>query len=189
MIGTCAFGIECNSLKDPNAIFRRMGKKVFEQPKLGTFGRICAASMPALAKKLGLKAHHADVTEFFMNAVKETVTYREQNHVKRNDFMDLLINLKNNPGSGEHGGLTIEQIAAQAFVFFLAGFETSSTTLTYCLYELAFEHNKNIQDKARNEIFSVLSKYNGELTYDAINEMGYIEQIINGMYFSVSLFV
>lgn len=183
VIGTCAFGIECNSLKDPNATFRQMGKKVFDQPKLGSIGRIIVASFPALARMLGMRAHHKDVTDFFLNAVKETVAYREQNNIKRNDFMDLLINLKNNPATSEHGGLTIEEIAAQAFVFFLAGFETSSTTLTYCLYELGLEHNKHIQDKARNEIFTVLSKYNGELTYDAINEMVYIEQIINGLYF------
>lgn len=183
VIGTCAFGIECNSLKVPNAMFRQMGKKVFDQPKLGPVGRIIIAIFPTIAKKLGMRLHHEDVTDFFMNAVKETVDYREKNNVKRKDFMDLLINLKNNPADSEHGGLTIEEIAAQAFVFFLAGFETSSTTLTYCLYELALEHNKPIQDKARNEISTVLSKYNGELTYDAINEMIYVEQIINGLYF------
>lgn len=182
VIGTCAFGIECNSLKDPNAIFRQMGKKVFEQPKLGTLGRIIVTTLPGLAKKLGIRLHHKDVTDFFLNAVKETVAYREQNNVKRNDFMDLLINLKNNPATSEDVGLTIEEIAAQAFVFFLAGFETSSTTLTYCLYELALEHNKHIQDKARNEILTVLLKYNGELTYDAINEMIYVEQIIKGLF-------
>ncbi|XP_023159272.1 probable cytochrome P450 6a14, partial [Ceratitis capitata] len=47
-------------------------------------------------------------------------------------------------------GLTLLQMAAQAFVFFAAGFHTSSTTMSFCLYELAM--NQAIQDKLREEI-------------------------------------
>lgn len=36
-----------------------------------------------------------DVSDFFLNIVKETMEFRELNNVKRNDFMDLLIQLKN----------------------------------------------------------------------------------------------
>jgi hypothetical protein len=36
-----------------------------------------------------------DVTKYFMNMVRDTVEYRENNKVKRNDFMQLLIQLKN----------------------------------------------------------------------------------------------
>ena len=74
--------------------------------------------------------------------------------------------------------VTMDVIAAQAFVFFVAGFETSSTTMTFCLYELAC--NPDIQTRLRKEIDSVLSKYNGEMTYEAIHEIAYLDKVING---------
>lgn len=183
IIGTCAFGIECNSLKDPDAKFRQMGKKVFEVRKNTVFERVLVQLSQSLARRLHVITHHRDVTSFFLNSVRETVSYREKYNVQRNDFMNLLMQLKNEGHLGDEptkqvGRLTINEIAAEAYVFFLAGFETSSTTLTYCLHELAV--NQEIQNRAREEIDSVLLKYDGQLTYEAIHEMVYVERIING---------
>lgn len=119
IIGTCAFGIECNSMIDPDAKFRQMGRKVFEQPKMSAIERLLAVMCPSFAKKIGIYSHHRDVTTFFLNAVKETIAYREANNIQRNDFMSLLIGLKNS--EKEEDQLTIHEIAAQAFVFFMAG--------------------------------------------------------------------
>lgn len=69
--------------------------------------------------------------------------------------------------------------AAQAFSFFMAGYETSATTGSNCIYELA--QNQDIQDKLRNEIDEIIKKHNG-LSYDAINEMTYLHKVINGSY-------
>ena len=74
----------------------------------------------------------------------------------------------------------MDVIAAQAFVFFIAGFETSSTTMTFCLYEMAC--NPDIQSRLREEIDAVLSKYDGKITYEAINEIDYLDKVINGEY-------
>lgn len=127
IIGTCAFGIECNSLEDKTAKFLEMGLKVFQQPRNSFIKQLIAVTYPNFARKLGIKTTRDDVSEFFMKVVRDVVEYREKNNVKRNDFMDLLLQLKNdgelkddNETSNKLGRLTIEEIAAQVFVFFLA---------------------------------------------------------------------
>lgn len=74
--------------------------------------------------------------------------------------------------------LTMNEIAAQAFVFFIAGFETSSSTLSFLMYEMSL--HQDIQNKLRKEIRTVLKKYNGQITYEAINEMTYMDKVIDG---------
>jgi cytochrome P450 family 6 len=95
-----------------------MGLKVFQQPRNSFIKQLIAITYPNLARKLGVKIVREDVAEFFMKIVKDVVEYREKNGVKRNDFMDLLLQLKNEGVHDER--MTIEEIAAQVFVFFLA---------------------------------------------------------------------
>jgi cytochrome P450 family 6 len=72
----------------------------------------------------------------------------------------------------------MNSLAAQAFVFFIGGFETSSTTMTFCLYELSV--NPDIQERLRAEIDSVLQKHDGKVSYEAIQEMNYLDKVVSG---------
>lgn len=190
VIGTCAFGIECNSLRNPDSLFREMGRRTFEMSALEQIRLMFTANFRDISRKMGLKFTKDDVTEFFMSAVKDTVEYREKNNVQRNDFINLLIQIKNSnemngAGKGEIGDtLTVEEMAAQCFVFFLGGFETSSTVMTFCLYELAL--NTTLQEKTREEIKKVLAKHDDKITYDATMETSYLDQVINGKPFAHS---
>jgi cytochrome P450 family 6 len=69
-------------------------------------------------------------------------------------------------------------IAAQAFVFFIAGFETSSNTMAFCLYELAM--HPDMQERVRADIDTVLQKHGGEITYEAITDMEYLDKVVSG---------
>ena len=69
-------------------------------------------------------------------------------------------------------------LAAQACVFFLAGFETSSTTMAFCMYEMAI--NPDIQEVLRNEIDTVLKKHDGNISYEAIQDMTYLDKVVAG---------
>ena len=67
---------------------------------------------------------------------------------------------------------------AQALTFLLAGFETSANTLSFALYELAL--HPEIQQSLRAEILQVLSKHDGKLTYDGIQDMSYLDRVVSG---------
>jgi cytochrome P450 family 6 len=44
-----------------------------------------------------LKVHYLDprISKYFLSLFEETVNYRERNNITRNDFMQLLIQIKN----------------------------------------------------------------------------------------------
>jgi hypothetical protein len=67
---------------------------------------------------------------------------------------------------------------AQAFIFLLAGYETSAGTLSFALYELAL--HPEIQQSVRAEILQGLSEQNGKLTYDSVQGMSYLDRVVSG---------
>jgi cytochrome P450 family 6 len=51
--------------------------------------------------------------------------------------------------------------------------------MSLALYELAYR--PEIQDRLRREIDEVLKKHDGVITYNAIHEMSYLDQVVNGI--------
>lgn len=177
IIGDVAFGLKCNSFEDPTNEFRRMGTLSFKRTIYRTLKINFITLFPRLARTMRIKRIHPEVAAFYSAIVSKTVEYREKNGIVRNDFLNLLMGLKNDP-KGEEDRLTLLQVIAQSFLFFTAGFETSSTTLTMCLYELAV--HEEIQEKARKHIEDMLKKHNGELTYEVVHEMKYLDNVLHG---------
>ena len=62
--------------------------------------------------------------------------------------------------------------------FLIAGYESSGSTLTFTLYELAL--HPEIQQSLMAEILQVLSKHDGKLTYDGIQDMLYLDRVVSG---------
>lgn len=177
IIGSCAFGIECNSFIDSKSEFKKMGQRAVEEFKYPMLIIFIMGVFKKTARFFRMKMYADDIGDFFCNTVRRNIEYREENNVQRNDFLDILIKMKNSKDAAQR--LTLNEIAAQSFLFFVAGFETSATTVTMALHELA--QHLNIQDKAREEISNVLKEHSGDLSYEAISQMNYIDMIIFGM--------
>jgi cytochrome P450 family 6 len=69
--------------------------------------RVLMSRNRELARKLHMKQIPEDISNFYMGVVRDTIKYREENKVERNDFMDLLIKMKNSKGDD---ALTFNQV-------------------------------------------------------------------------------
>lgn len=181
IIGEVAFGLHCNALRDPKCELLVMSSFLSFTDMKQRIVFLLANAYQDFFKKLNMQVTPKNIQDLFMGIIVEMVEYREKNNVKRNDFLDLLLQLKNHGKyEGEEreiGKISFTDLAAQCFMFFLAGFETSTTALSYALYELSL--NQELQNKTRVEIEKVLDKYNGEITYDSIMAQEYVGQVIN----------
>jgi cytochrome P450 family 6 len=69
--------------------------------------------------------------------------------------------------------LSLDEIAANIFVFYIAGNESSSSTIAYTLYELT--QNTELLERAYQDIDSTLEKFDDVLSYEAIMDMKFID--------------
>lgn len=72
--------------------------------------------------------------------------------------------------------LSEEEIVANSVLFFLAGYETTGSTLSFCLYELAT--NPDIQEKLYQEIKSVVNS-GQKLDYNNVMKLEYLDAVIS----------
>ncbi|KAG7204263.1 hypothetical protein KM043_002085 [Ampulex compressa] len=175
VIGACAFGIDCQALEDEDCTFLRMSKRIM-QPTFRTFLKeTMKAKLPWLYGLVGHLVNDPEVAQFFISTVKETLAYRKKHNIVKHDFMDLLLDLKEHPEKLPEIELTDRLIAAQAVVFFVAGFHSSALTMSHALYELA--RNQEVQDKLRAEIAAELERTKGAIDYDMTKNMKYLDAV------------
>ncbi|XP_054163360.1 cytochrome P450 3A8-like [Oppia nitens] len=72
--------------------------------------------------------------------------------------------------------LTDTEIISQSWLFLLAGYETVSTSLTFCLYELAL--NVEVQEKLYSEIQLAIDE-NGHFDYENLSTLPYLDAVIS----------
>lgn len=188
IIGSVGFGFDIDVINNPEHEFVKIDSEIVSPDMSNTFRFVCAFLCPSVLHFLGTYANLPKVQKYFIDITSQAIEHREKNNIVRKDFMQLLLQLRNNGKVSQDGDwdiksaasskktLTIEECAAQTFLFYIAGFDTSASTLTYCLYELI--RNKELKEKVQREIDETLERHNNEITYDAINEMKYLELCI-----------
>lgn len=182
-MGSSALGMDCRSMRDKDPVLMKIANRLFQPRKREMIAYMATFAYPAIADYIPWVVTPKYVQETFQTIIKEIVDYREENNVKRNDFIDLLMDIMNNgclvdDESGEViGNITKDELVSNLYISFFWGYHTCRVMLTFALYEIAL--NEDIQDRAREEIHRVLGD-DGELTYERLEEMTYIQQIADG---------
>lgn len=143
---------------------------------------------------------------FFKSIVLDTIKYREKNNVYRPDMLNLLMEAKKGQltanaedpkdnldihNSNEyheplhqkkqltHLTLDDDSVVSQCITFFLAGFETSSTLMSFACHEICV--NSDVQMKLIKEIDEANEVLEGKpLTYEVLQKMKYLDMVISG---------
>ncbi|KOB71358.1 Cytochrome P450 Cyp6b29 [Operophtera brumata] len=182
-ISACAFGLDIDTIHDQIDTLKRIDELIFNSNYFEELDIL----YPGILKKLNTSLFPAFVTNFFYDLVNKVITERNGVAGNRKDFMDLILEMRQ---QGEVYGtkrnvdnkqlsveLTDDVIAAQAFVFYAAGYETSATTMCFLLYELA--KNPDIQEKLHTEIIEVLKRHEGNMTYETLQDMTYMDKVFD----------
>jgi len=178
VIARCAFGIDSNSYKEPENKLLVYGRQVFDEFILRDVGttilwHVYMMVGPALEKWIDmLPEHYRHIWQIGNSICLE----RESRGPGSGDFIDRLIELKKRHEAGEFPALTTGQITGQSIVFLLAGFETTSSTLSSLTYHLA--KNPDVQETLVEEVDDVLEAHEGRLDHESITDMPYLEACI-----------
>ncbi|KYM96123.1 PREDICTED: cytochrome P450 9e2-like [Cyphomyrmex costatus] len=174
VIATCAFGIKVDSMKDPTNNFYIYGKEAADIFQNHIIKFIFLKTFPNLGRILNVKIINDHVSHFFKDIVKTTIAVRDMEHITRPDMLQLMMDIRGKEGDRK---LDIDDMTAQAFIFFFAGFHTSSTVMCFVAHEIAA--NPEVQIKLQQEIDKILNESDKEVSYEAINQLEYLDAVIN----------
>ncbi|XP_036597164.1 cytochrome P450 3A8-like [Trichosurus vulpecula] len=181
VITSTSFSVNIDSLNNKDDPFVREINKIVQCNTLGPL-RLTVAILPFLVplfKKLDLSLFPREPVDFLTKSVKKIKEGRKKNsQIHRVDFLQLMLDSQtsNNSEMHSHKDLSDEEIVAQSIIFILAGYETTSSVLSFLFYHLAT--HPEIQQKLQKEIDAVLPNKEA-VTYDALLQMEYLDMVIH----------
>jgi cytochrome P450 family 6 len=124
VISNCAFGIDANTLNGENNEILQLFKTIFGADLKGLLRTLFIFGLPKFSKLINLKQYTKEITKFFNDVVGGAIKDRESKNIQRNDFLNMLIELKNQATQTMDGEvsknsrkLTLDECIAQSCKF------------------------------------------------------------------------
>ncbi|XP_021001498.1 cytochrome P450 3A8-like isoform X2 [Parasteatoda tepidariorum] len=201
VIASSAFSTKIDSHNDPENRFVKNAQGAFSQSINIRF--LLFLLMPRLLKKFGFKVFNPTIMNFFKSVTLNIIQERKRTGQTRNDFLQLLVDSATQVAKEEKWDeaddlaanyvdeskdhaifktvttkrMSMDELVAQCVIFFLAGYHTTATTLGLTAYLLAM--NPDVQEKVFKEISEVVKETNGELRYESVQKMKYLDNVVS----------
>ncbi|ESO93125.1 hypothetical protein LOTGIDRAFT_119744 [Lottia gigantea] len=169
----CAFGLDSQAVNDDKEPFLTHCRGVIEDTTKQPLLYLCGYRGEVYAVLVrNIKLTQVNCINFFISIQLQS---------RKNDLVQLLINARinniNDPMFNINGkNLSDQEIVQQMLLFLLAGYETTSTSLSYIFHELA--NNPDIQDKLRTEIIQHYPKEDDQPSYENVRYLKYLDWVV-----------
>ncbi|XP_063696425.1 probable cytochrome P450 28a5 [Culicoides brevitarsis] len=163
------YGVDSGAFSGQKSELRDIARNVFNFPWYFYVVLALSPTFPNIAKLFRFRFVPEKYAKFLTDLLQQTIKYRKDTKLERQDFVDFLIHLQ------EKKGISDVETAAHTITFFFDGIETSSITLSFVLYELA--KNKQFQYKLR-ELLNEVKKEDGTFDYESVVDHAFLDQVV-----------
>ncbi|CAH1113022.1 unnamed protein product [Psylliodes chrysocephalus] len=175
VISKCFFGINSHSFENFDSKFTILRRKVFGFSFRNIFAQTIYFFKPSWVQRFKIEFVDKEVMEYFSEVFMASLKARETKNSRYSDLIDIMNELKKTKEVRVDGTDDVIFCGA-ALQFFFAGFETTSSAIAFTLYEFAV--NVDIQKAAREEVRTVIEKYEG-ISNEAVNDLPYLDMCLN----------
>lgn len=169
-VTACLFSVEANCFEDPNSKFRKIGRKVFQASFWSGIRFTLLFYFPYIVELFAISIVADEVVDWIEKLVKDATESRQNKAVENLDMFQVLLN------SQKKYNLSMKQLTGHTLGSFVDGYETSSTSMSFAMWHLA--RNPDIQERLYEDISEVLQRHGNEFSYEAINEMEYLNMVM-----------
>ncbi|XP_028040226.1 cytochrome P450 6k1-like [Bombyx mandarina] len=180
ILGEAAFGVSSNSITTGESAMREVTKDFMKFDWLRGLQWSCIFFFPELADFFRCKLFPKESLKILRKIYRTMVAERSKSQSisgKSKDLLDALMAMKIE-AAAENEVYNEDLLFAQATLFVQAGFETTSSAITFAIYELAY--NPEIQERLYREIVEAKQKMEGnELDGVVLSNLQYLNCVIN----------
>lgn len=181
VIARCAFATEVDAFNDQNSELLKMLHSLFKFSGANTIRIIFFLLMPKFVSRwIGFGFFPPEAMSYLGKMCDEILKQRRRKASEANEYQDLLHLLTEARVASDDCKNEVRfsdtKIIANAILFFIAGFETTSTLLFWASYALVM--NPHLQERLHQQVKQA-KESSGKLDYETLQSIKYLDAFIN----------